>query len=134
MAQNKGKTKDQLDKLQDQKDSKITGLKVKLQGHKGPLIKLQGHKDPQRGLQEAKIAVVKEVKEDLKVKLPGYKGQFQGPKDLKLKVKLQDCNKSPKDHHKDPSNTNFSKAEKIFDTWLIVDAGCPNKFQMRSFS
>ena len=107
---NKAK-KDQLDKLQDPKDPKITtvhpglkDLRVKLQDLKGLIIKLQGHKDPQRGLQEAKIAVVNEVKEDLKVKLPGHKGQLKGPKDLKLKVPPQDHNKSPKDH-RDPSNS-----------------------------
>ena len=139
VVQNKGKTKDQLDKLQDRKDPKTTVLKVKLQGHKGqlkgpedlpvklqehkdPLIKLQGHKDPQRGLQEAKIAEVKEVKEDLKVKLPGHKGQLNGPKDLKLKVKLQDHNKSPtKGHHKDPSNSLMQLTGEVEADLVLVE-------------
>jgi len=139
VVQNKGKTKDQLDKLQDRKDPKTTVLKVKLQGHKGqlkgpedlpvklqehkdPLIKLQGHKDPQRGLQEAKIAEVKEVKEDLKVKLPGHKGQLKGPKDLKLKVKLQDHNKRPtKGHHKDPSNSLMQLTGEVEADLVLVE-------------
>lgn len=65
---NKAK-KDQLDKLQDPKDPKITtvhpglkDLRVKLQDLKGLIIKLQGHKDPQRGLQEVKTVEIKEVK------------------------------------------------------------------------
>ena len=101
---NKDKTKDQPVKLPDLKDPKIIVLPdpkdqpVKLQDHKGPLVKLQDQKGLlEVRIVEAKIVEVKEAKKGLKVKLQGLKD----PKDLKLKVKLQDHNKSPtKDHHR----------------------------------
>ena len=128
---NKAK-KDQLDKLQDPKDPKITtvhpglkDLRVKLQDLKGLIIKLQGHKDPQRGLQEAKTVEIKEVKkevklvkEGLKAKLQGHKGQLKGPKDLKLKVPPQDHNKSPKDL-RDPSNSLVQLTGKVDQVELV---------------